>query len=607
MSERYSNPRAIRYGVTGLLLATCLCGCNEVAPPPGPQSDVSQLPERNAKAAALEVPAAPAKRLDVAADSSDIQPVFLNIADQMGINFTFYSDTVPDRFLLPEVMGGGAAWIDFDGDGILDLYLMNGAVLQPTTGAQSVWYNALYRGGIDGRFVNVASLSASDDPQYGQGIAAGDFNADGFPDLYLTNYGPNVLLMNNGDGTFSDVTVDAGVGDPRWGSSGVWLDIDGDAFLDLYAVNYLDVTPANNQVCIYGDQKGYCGPGRYDGVPDLVYLNLGSGTFRNAATELGFSKLAGKGLAVIASDFNDDQMPEIYVANDMTANFLYTRSADRGTDSTGIRYEDVAGQSGCAVSGDGMNQASMGISCADFDGDGMIDIYLTDYYQMKNTLYHNLGEMLFEDDSLRTGVATSSLNYLGFGTWPLDYDSDRDPDLFVANGHVLGKAIEPNAMTPQLLQNDGTGNFTDVSIRSGDYFQDRWLGRGVAAADFDDDGDTDLTVTHLERPVALLRNDTQKKYERFIGLALQGIHRLPPICARITVTTSQSRQTQVFSAGGSYLSTSDSRLLFPLNDASETADVEINWPSGRIDRFSALPANHYWTVIEGRSPVVLPR
>ena len=360
-------------------------------------------------------------------------------------------------------------------------------------------------------------------------------------------------------------------------------------------------------MCVYGDRKGYCGPGRYDGVPDLVYLNQRDGTFRDAAAELGFNKSAGKGLAVVASDFNDDRKPEIYVANDMTANFLYTRCSDRVTEPAAVCYEDVAGQSGCAVSGDGMNQASMGISCADFDGDGKIDIYLTDYYQMKNTLYHNLGEMLFEDDSLRTGVATSSLSYLGFGTWPLDYDSDGDADLFVANGHVLGSAIEPNAMTPQLLQNDGKGIFTDVSIRGGEYFQDRWLGRGVAAADFDDDGDTDLTVTHLDRPVALLMNQTKKKNERFIGLSLQGINRIPPICARVTVKASQGRQTQVFSAGGSYLSTSDSRLLFPLSDAAETAEVEIHWPSGRIDQFGPMPTNRYWTVIEGRGPVVLPQ
>lgn len=554
----------------------------------------------------LETASAPAGESASSVLLESPPPVFVEIARDVGINFTFHSDVVAGRFLLPEVMGGGVAWLDFDRDGMLDLYFANGSLLEPAAGTGQEFENALFRNYSLQDFRNVAKESGSDDSEYGQGCIAGDFNSDGFSDLYVANYGPNILLENNGDGTFTDTTHLAGVGDSRWGTSGVWFDADGDADLDLFVVNYLDVTLANNQTCLYGDKIGYCGPGRYSGVSDLVYLNQGNGTFREAADELGFNPIAGKGLAIVVTDFNADFLPDIYVANDMTANFLYTRCADPTTIPGPRLYCEIAAEAGCAVSGDGMNEASMGISCADFDSDGQVDLYLTHYYQMKNTLYHNLGGMLFEDDSFRTGVAAASFSSLGFGTSPLDYDGDGAPDLFIANGHVLGAAIQPNAMHPQLLHNDGKGKFREVSRHSGEYFQSRWLGRSVASADYDNDGDTDLAVTHLEKPAALLRNDTVTG-RRFLGLILEGANRIPPVCARVTVTTSQDRQTQVFSAGGSYLSTNDSALLFHVANSAETARVEIAWPSGRTDQFPAVASNQYWRITEGGSPKDIPR
>lgn len=568
-----------------------------------------------------EPPSVPSTRPTIVGDASDkvagsrsqdltLTPAFSNVARSAGVDFTFFPDIVDGRFFLPEVMGGGAGWLDFDHDNQLDLYLVNGAVLQPSAAFAETHRNAVFRGQRGAAFRNVSGESGGDDSGYGQGCVVGDFNADGFTDVYVTNYGPNVLLLNNGDGSFSDVTKEAGVGDSRWGSSGVWLDVNADRLPDLIVVNYLNVDFQNHNVCLYNDKPGYCGPGRYEGLPDLIYLSRGDGTFREAAAELGFNPFPGKGLAIAVTDFNEDFLPDIYVANDMTANFLYTRSrvSTAGEITTAETYQDLAQESGCAVSGDGMNEASMGISCADFNGDGRIDIYLTHYYQMKNTLYRNLGGLLFEDDSLRTGVAAQSFGYLGFGTTPLDYNGDGAPDLFVANGHVLGAGNSPNAMTPQLLQNDGQGNFRDVSADAGEYFLSPWLGRGVAAADYDDDGDTDLVVTHLDHPVALLRNDTLTA-PRFLGVSLGQIDRHAAVCARVTVTCGEKRFTQIAGAGGSYLSTHESRMLFALENTSDSAPiaVEVQWPSGRVDHFPDLGSGIYWQLVEGRQPKELPR
>lgn len=601
--SRSVQPRPVVALVGLLLFVFGLQGCAES----GPSAKQTVEPEAevnapyNAEEPVHGVPPSP----PIVADSevAGVLPVFENVASELGVEFTFYSDTVPDRFLLPEIMGGGAAWIDIEMDGQLDLCLMNGTVLQPQPGPSFGYRNALYRRRSSGKFSLVPAEFHSDRTAYGQGCIVGDFNADGFPDLCLTCYGPDFLLMNNGDGTFTDVTVESGVGNSHWSTSGVWVDVDGDSNLDLLIVNYLDVTAANNKACFYGDTKGYCGPGSYEGIPDSVYLNQGDGRFIEAAEEMGFNPFAGKGLVIAVADFDQDFRPDIYVGNDMTANFLYTRQTE-GIDANTVRYKDVAPEAGCAVSGEGMNEATMGISCADFDRDGLTDIFLTHYFEMKNTLYHNLGGMLFEDDSWRTNVAASSFPYLGFGTSPLDFNGDGAMDLFIANGHVLGPAIQPSAMPPQLLQNDGRGNLKDVSRSAGGYFQDLWLGRGVAAADFDDDGDMDLAVTHLERPVALLENKTETGH-RFLGLSLQQGNRILPLGAQVTVTTASDRILLTQNAGGSYLSTGDSRLLFSLKE--DNAAVEISWPSGRRDRFGPLATNQYWRIIEGRSPEMIPR
>lgn len=564
-----------------------------------------------AEKAKIRLPAAKADltvgsgdRHDIASLAASVSPSFFDVAARSGVDFQFYADAVPGRYFLPEVMGGGLGWCDFDRDGRLDLYVANGRPLNVTredaarVASVPTETNRLYRQLEGGRFEEVAGLAAVDDDGYGQGIAAGDFDADGFVDLFLTNYGANVLFRNNGDGSFSDATSIAGVGDDRWGTSCLWFDADNDRLLDLYVANYMNVTPESHKRCTYAGKPGYCGPGSYEGVPNLLYLNRGDGTFIAAEQELGFTAEAGgKSLAVVAIDIGTDLIPEIYVANDMESNFLFARE----NDSASIRYGEIAKEAGCAFSGDGMNEASMGIACGDFDGDGRPDLFLTHYFRAKNTLYRNLGGMLFADESRASRVASATFETLGFGTVAGDFDRDGDLDLFMANGHVLGPEQSPNEMHPQLLQNDGRGQFSDVSEGCGDYFAAKMIGRGVAAADYDSDGDVDIAVSHLDRPLALLRNDTLDG--RFIGFELVTEDRIPPVGGRLRVRAGESVRTYPVTAGGSYLSSSDDRIFAGLGDETGPVTVEVFWPSGQTHRWDGLEADRYWRLFStGRPP-----
>ena len=582
-------------------------GCFATTAPPTP-AQRSRFPAP----VAMESPADVPTKRPTSSALPNILPQFVDVATTLGIDFSFFNDEVPGRFFLPEVMGGGIAWIDFDRDGWLDLFHANGCELQPPTeeARSQIGRNShrvgcrLHRNVGAVRFDDVTDASQLDITLYGQGCAVGDFDGDGFDDLFVAGFGTDCLLHNCGDGTFRDVTQTAAVSDPDWSSSSLWLDIDGDGNLDLYVVNYMDVTFQNHQVCDYAGRPGYCGPGSYGAVADRAYINHGDGTFIESAAALGLIGDDGKGLAVAAVDFDDDGVPEIYVANDMTANFLFSR---RSGATEAPLYHEVARPSGAAVSGAGMNEASMGIAIADFDSDGRPDIYLTHYYRMKNTLYRNLGGLLFDDDSYRSRTAITSLESLGFGTAAVDYDRDGDPDLFISNGHVLGPQQQPHRMPPQLLRND-RGVFTDVSRDVGPYFTSEWIGRSVAAADFDNDGDLDFAVSHLGTPAVLLDNQTDCGSRPFLALELMSRNGLTPIGGRVRLRTRsrtmvQRQQTAAIAAGGSYLASPDRRVLFGWPEDETFESIEIRWPSGRIDEFNQLTLNRYWYIREGQSPL----
>lgn len=536
-----------------------------------------------------------------------VVPVFVDVASELGVVFQYYNDARPGRFFLPEVMGGGVGWLDYDNDGHLDLMAMNGCLWPERSESPETMVCRLFRNRAGGGFTDVSFPARAACLSFGMGCAMADYNADGFADIYLTNYGPNILLCNLGDGTFCDVTQASGTGDSGWSTGAAWFDADRDGDEDLYVVNYLDVTLENSRVCKYQGVAGYCGPGSFEAVPDRLFVNAGDGRFEESAAALGLVGADGKGMGIAVLDLDDDLLPEVFVANDMAANYLFTTgSRDRPAgDPSPLRYFDVAITAGCALSGAGQVEAGMGIGCADFDGDGHVDLFLTHYFSQKNTLYRNLGGLHFHDDSFGSRVAAISKMFLGFGTVPLDYDRDGASDLFVANGHVLGPNMSPNEMQPQLLRNDGRGRFDDISSLAGSYFADARLGRGVAQADFDNDGDSDLAVNSLDRPLNLLRNETVTG-RHHLGIQLLTPNRVAPVGGRVAVTIGGKSLVQPVVSGGSYLAASDTRLVFALG-AAETADqVQIFWPSGRVDRFDELPGDRYWIVMEGQSPCLLP-
>lgn len=579
-----------------LLLAGWICGCGSA---PNPDEVPSAPP---AVTASRESAAASAQQSDTAqpAVSSETEltrPAFVDRAEELQLDHTFYTDTVPGRYFLPEIMCGGMAWFDFDLDGWSDLYLTNGARLKDPDPTDQAHRHRFFRNVGGHRFEDRGNVSRLGHNGYGQGTAVGDFNQDGFPDLFVSCYGPNRLYLNLGDGTFEDATSSLGERAPQWSTGAVFADFDADGDLDLFVANYMDVNWQTHKSCTFGGKPGYCGPGDYNSQPDWLFINDGTGRFDERSAEFGLVGDRGNGLAVAWADLDEDRLPELYVANDMAPNFLFTRSGATGP----TLYMDAAGRAGCAVSGNGQNEASMGIALADFDRDGLPDLYLTHYYHHKNTLYHNLGGMLFEDDSYRTRVAALSKERLGFGCMALDYDRDGALDLFIANGHVLGPEHDPFQMPPSLIRNDGRGRFDDVSSLAGSYFETSRLGRGVGGADFDNDGDLDLAVTHLDQPVALLRNETETA-RRWIGVCLSTPSRIRAVGGKVELIQGKHREVRNVWDGGSYYSTSDERVLLAVPESGPFV-VRVEWPDGQRVEYDNLAPNRYWIL----HPTVTPR
>lgn len=547
--------------------------------------------------------------IDASESAIFVDPRFSDVASFLGIEFQFHTDFTSGRFYLPEVMGGGVGCIDFDRNGFIDLFFPNGSHLLPkNSDDQPAPTNVFYRN-RGTHFEEIAELAGLAHAGYGQGCAIADYDVDGFPDVYLANYGENVLYRNNGDGTFTETSSVTTKGQQIWSTSPAWVDLNDDGLVDLYVVNYLNVTRDNFRPCDYDGVIGYCGPGEFEALPDEVLLNLGNGEFREASSELGLVADNGKGLAVSALDFNHDLKPEIYVANDMTENFLFSQNDLFGSEPPPTSaYRNVARLSGCAVSESGLHEASMGVACADFDLDLLPDIFLTHFYQHKNTLYRNRGGLTFSDDSRRFRVVISSKDYLGFGVVPFDYDSNGATDLFIANGHVIGPNYPISLMPPQLIANVNGKYFEDVSERTGEYFRRPTLGRGAAGLDFDNDGDSDIAVSHLSHPVSLLRNETADVGGRVIGLILEDRYRNLPIGGRVVIESEDYKRVYPVVSGGSYLSSPDPRFLIPLPRLSGAqTTVTIYWPSGVISEYKDLKPGRYWYLREGYEPVSMQR
>jgi len=515
-----------------------------------------------------------------------------DVAAEVGLDFVHDRGQTPFKHL-PETMGAGVAWFDYDGDGWLDLYVVQSGPFPPDGSAGAA--NRLYRNRGDGRFEDVSEGSGAQDRGYGQGVTAADVNGDGHIDLYLCNFGPDSLLLNRGDGTFRDATTEAGLGLDGWSSSAALGDADGDGDLDLYVTRYLEYDPPEGFFCIdaLSGQREYCDPSMFRGAADRYYVNQGDGTFRDATDAAGFAEANGKGMGVVFTDFDGDGRPDVYVTNDVTINLMFRNRGD-GT------FEDLSLLSGAGLNRQGKAEAGMGVSVGDVDGDLDPDVIVSNFDVETDTLLINHGDWIFEDASAESGFGTPSFNLLGFGVVAADLDLDGDIDVYVTNGHIFENPSRSSVIYAQpdlLMLGDGSGRFSEQ--KCGPVFEQRLVGRGLAAGDYDNDGDLDLAIVNSGGPLQLLRNEGLDR--PWIGFVLDGgLPNAEAIGAMATLIDGTRRQVRWVMAGDSYQSTSDKRLLFGLGRTSgeptSAVVLEVAWPWGEVTRHPGIRPGGYWRV-----------
>ncbi len=525
---------------------------------------------------------------------------FRDVTQIADIDFTHTNGATGD-YHLPETLGGGGAFLDYNNDGYLDIYLVNSAAP-----------SALYRNNRDGSFTDVTNTArVSNRGWYGHGVACGDYDNDGYVDIYVTNFGENRLYRNNGTGIFTDVTTESGTGDGRWSSSASFLDYDNDGYLDIYVVNYLRYTldtpypPCYENLALNTKQvRGYCHPKNFEGAPDRLYRNNGDGTFTDVTQEANIrdtgGMFRGKGLGVVTADFDADGYPDIYVANDDTSNYLFYNKGD-GT------FGEIGILTGCAYSADGVAQAGMGVDTGDYNGDGFLDIFVTNFSYETNTLYRNNGDGTFTDVSYQAHLGEESYLYLGFGTGFLDADNDGALDIFVANGHIFPNIARMTdvlsyAQPNQIFRNRGDGTFTDVPFETHSATQQKvpphTVSRGACFGDYDNDGDTDILVTQLNGKVTLLRNENTPIHN-WLHLKIVGtISNRDGIGARVTLRFPNASIIREVRRNASYLSSNDSRLLFGLGAETNVPHLELRWPSGIVQVFKNITANQLLVITE---------
>ena len=528
--------------------------------------------------------------------NADTRIQFVDATQEAGIHYKHTDGRSGQKYFM-ETLGSGAAFFDYDADGDPDLYFVNGAPL-PGHVAQEVPTNCLYRNNGDGTFTDVTEKSGVGDTGYGHGCAVGDYNNDGRLDLYVTNYGPNCLYRNNGDGTFTDVADIAGVTEPRWSSSCAFADYDRDGNLDLYVVNYIVFDIDENPWCGLKEKgiRAYCEPDNFPAQSDTLFRNNGDGTFTDVTKSAGIYNTTGKGLGVVWGDYNNDGVPDIYVANDSTENFLYHNNGD-GT------FEEVGFMVGVALSEDGAAENGMGTAFGDWNNDGWLDLTVTNYAQQTNTLYHNDADGFFTDATATTKTAQLTYPYLGWATAFIDYDNDGYQDLFVANGHLHENLAELGQQGTYgqrnlLFRNNDNGTFTEVSETLGPGMQLADVSRGATFADYDSDGDIDIVVTNSNAAPRLLRNDggNEKNYLQIRLIATQGT--TDAIGARVKVTTGELTQTREVRSGDGYLSQRELTLHFGVADYAQIESVEIQWQSGAKQQITSVPANQVLSLKE---------
>ncbi|MAF09227.1 hypothetical protein CMK11_02150 [Candidatus Poribacteria bacterium] len=535
----------------------------------------------------------------LAAVDAAAQVRYVDVTADAGIRFK-HADGRSGRKYLPETLGSGAAFLDYDGDGDIDLYVVNAADL-PGARSRSLPTNALYRNDGSGHFEDVTAEAGVGDTGYGVGCAVADYDNDGRPDIYVTNYGANVLYRNAGDGTFTNVTDRAGVGDTRWGTSCAFLDVDRDGLLDLYVVNYMEFSTDHNRRWETNGVRTYASPvdqiagSVFVGERDILYRNSGDGTFTDVTHAAGIVG-RGLGLAIAVGDYDDDGDPDIQIANDMEPDFLYRNDGDGS-------FTNVAPFAGVAYDQDGMPGSGMGASFGDMDNDGLLDLVVSNAASSPALLFRNEGLGMFADVSYRSGVGQVTLPRFQWAAEFLDYDNDGRSDIYIASGHLQDNIAlfseEPYAQPDTLLRNRGDGRFADVSVQTGVAGLTMDVSRGVAAGDIDNDGDLDLLLTNSNRPARLLRNDGGSANRWLMFRTVGTTSNRDGIGARIRVVADGVSQVKEVRSGSGYLSQGDLRLLFGLGNAARAELVEVRWPSGVLDRFHDVPASRIVTLTEG--------
>lgn len=510
---------------------------------------------------------------------------FVEVTQHVGIDFIH---SFGDEHLsnMVETVGSGAAFFDYDQDGYLDLYVINATYLEGVSSGQKPKgkpQNRLYRNSAGSTFVDVTDKAGVADPNgYGMGVTVGDYDNNGYPDIYVCNYGANVLFHNNGNGTFSDVTAKAGVAGNLNTVGSIWLDYDNDGLLDLYVGNYLAYDPNYRY---YYEPDGFPGPLAYAGQPDVLYHNNGDGTFEDVTESMGLFNPGGKMMGVGAADYDDDGYVDIYVANDVMGNFFYHNEGGKGFKEVGLR-------SGTAYSEGGEETSSMAVDFADYNSDGLMDLFVSDIHF--SALYRNEGHGLFRDVTIPAGIAAASGQYDGWGASFLDYDNDGDVDICKVNGdlnHLYGQE-------DQLFENIGEGKFRDVSVERGSYFVRELVGRGACFGDYDNDGDIDVFIVNLNEPGVLLRNESLDR-NNWLELRLIGsTSNRDGVGTKVKVVSNGKVQVAQKKSSSGYLSQNDPRMHFGLGKNEMVDRIEIAWPSGKTQVLENVHAGQILTITE---------
>jgi enediyne biosynthesis protein E4 len=531
------------------------------------------------------------------ADGFDPMPVFTDVAAVAGLDFQHINGDPLVKDFIFETKGGGLAFLDYDNDGYLDIIFAQGSTLERFSKGDNP-RAALYRNKGDGTFEEVSEKAGIHFTGWGMGVCTGDYDNDGFVDILLTYFGDNVLYRNNGDGTFTDVTAKAGVNDSRWSTSAAFGDYDQDGFLDLYVANYLtmDVNRLPEPRCNHRGNPVMCGPRGIPGAPDVLYRNQGDGTFTDVTAQSGaIDKDHLFGLGVIWSDVDNDGDLDLFVGNDATPNLFFVNKGD-GT------FEEYGFLSGLAVSGDGQEQADMGVDAADYDNDGLIDFYMTHFSMEYNALFRNQGDLMFEDVTAQSGIENPQLT-VSWGTRFIDLNLDGWKDIFHANGHVYPYLLttrlnETWGQPKTLYLNQKNGTFRNVTAASGADLLKEMVSRGVAFGDYDNDGDIDILCATLNGTPQLLRNDRRDSNHWVMFKTVGRKSNRDGIGARITVTTGDLRQIWEIKRTVGIYSSSDPRAHFGVGKASRIDSVQVLWPSGKQQEFKDVAADSHYVIDE---------